>query len=153
MRWQRRFDSHTWSGALLYGVAVLLLLGLFALGVWMLDLSLRGIWYHRPPALHAGFGVLLQGAALLCLLSFDDEGEADGRIVLCPSLIVGALLGSWVADGGALAGVSALGATFLAYLAWVMAAAALLHGLATLGQRLPGWRAPAVAVWRRAGWG
>ncbi len=42
-------------------------LGLFTLGLWMVELDYYDAWYHRAPALHKGVGVLLLGVMLLRL--------------------------------------------------------------------------------------
>jgi cytochrome b561 len=42
-------------------------LGLFALGLWMVGLDYYHAWYHRAPELHKGIGVLLLGIMLLRL--------------------------------------------------------------------------------------
>jgi cytochrome b561 len=42
-------------------------LGLFALGLWMVGLDYYDAWYHRAPELHKGIGVLLLGLMLLRL--------------------------------------------------------------------------------------
>lgn len=44
------------------------LIGLFALGLWMVDLSFYSPWYHDAPAIHKSVGVLLVGAMILRLI-------------------------------------------------------------------------------------
>jgi len=39
-------------------------IGLFALGVWMVELTYYDPWYQRAPQLHKGIGVLLFGVVL-----------------------------------------------------------------------------------------
>lgn len=41
------------------------LISLFALGLWMVDLSFYSPWYHDAPAIHKSVGVLLVGIMVL----------------------------------------------------------------------------------------
>jgi cytochrome b561 len=52
---------------LLHWLTAATIVGLFALGWWMVDLSYYDTWYKRAPDLHKAIGVLLFGAMLLRL--------------------------------------------------------------------------------------
>ena len=43
-------------------------IGLFASGVWMVELTYYDPWYHRAPALHKAFGIVLAAVMLVRLL-------------------------------------------------------------------------------------
>lgn len=49
----------------LHWLTAVTVIGLFASGLWMVDLGYYDTWYHRAPALHKAFGMLL--LAVLCI--------------------------------------------------------------------------------------
>lgn len=65
MQWRNSAERYGLIGILLHWSTALLVVVLFALGLWMSGLDLFSPWYRRAPALHQGLGVLL---ALLVLL-------------------------------------------------------------------------------------
>lgn len=65
------FDSPHRFGALtqtLHWLSALLVLGLFGLGLWMVELGYYDDWYHQAPALHVSFGLVLAALTLIRLL-------------------------------------------------------------------------------------
>ena len=52
---------------LLHWSSALLVLGLFGLGIWMVELDYYHGWYHTGPALHISFGLLLLALTVLRL--------------------------------------------------------------------------------------
>lgn len=58
-------DGYGWVAIVLHWLMALLILGLFALGTWMVELDYYDPWYHRAPALHKAIGVLT--LILLCI--------------------------------------------------------------------------------------
>lgn len=55
---------YNWQAKLLHWLCAAIVFGLFAVGVWMVDLNYYSSWYKTAPDLHRSFGVLL---ALLLL--------------------------------------------------------------------------------------
>lgn len=51
--------SYGWLAIVLHWAAALAVLGMFALGFWMVDLSYYDDWYRRAPNIHRSVGVLL----------------------------------------------------------------------------------------------
>ncbi|TQV84683.1 cytochrome b [Exilibacterium tricleocarpae] len=52
----------------LHWLTALTVVGLFALGLWMVDLTYYDAWYQRGPDLHRSIGVLLAAVVILRLL-------------------------------------------------------------------------------------
>ncbi|MEN8166698.1 MAG: cytochrome b [Pseudomonadota bacterium] len=52
---------------LLHWLVALALIGLFGLGLWMVELSYYDAWYRQAPAVHKGMGILLCLVMLLRL--------------------------------------------------------------------------------------
>lgn len=50
-------SGYGWISILLHWVLALLILGLFGLGVWMVELSYYSTWYHDAPFIHKSLGV------------------------------------------------------------------------------------------------
>lgn len=48
-----------WPSILLHWLTALTVIGLFALGWWMVDLTYYSDWYHRAPYWHKSIGILL----------------------------------------------------------------------------------------------
>lgn len=68
MRWR---NSNTGYGAMavtLHWVTALVMIGLFVLGLWMVELDYYDKWYKDAPALHKSIGILLFIAMLVRLL-------------------------------------------------------------------------------------
>lgn len=66
--WRNTEDSY---GAVAIGIHWLMAMvipGLFALGLWMVDLTYYDAWYKRAPEIHKGIGVLLFLALLFRVL-------------------------------------------------------------------------------------
>ncbi|MGL4192324.1 cytochrome b [Vibrio misgurnus] len=64
----------------LHWISALLVIALFALGTWMMDLSYYSTWYHIAPQWHKSVGVLLVGLTLLRVLwkSVTASPQIDG---------------------------------------------------------------------------
>lgn len=63
---------------LLHWISALLIIFLFALGIYMVDLGYYDPWYHRAPALHISVGLvlLLLTLALICWRIFNTRPQA-----------------------------------------------------------------------------
>lgn len=57
-----------WLAIVVHWVVAVAVLGLFALGFWMVDLTYYDDWYRRAPDIHRSIGVLLFALMLLRLL-------------------------------------------------------------------------------------
>jgi cytochrome b561 len=51
--------SYGWLSRSIHWLSAVLVLGLFALGLWMSDLSYYHEWYRTAPDLHRSFGIVL----------------------------------------------------------------------------------------------
>ncbi|MDX8402844.1 MAG: cytochrome b [Mariprofundaceae bacterium] len=58
-------EKFGWMSIILHWGMALAIFGMFALGIWMVDLEYYDTWYHRAPAVHRSIGMLL-----LFLLTF-----------------------------------------------------------------------------------
>lgn len=59
-------DTHYgWVSIVFHWFIAVGLVALFALGLWMVDLSFYSPWYHDAPAIHKSVGVLLVGIMIL----------------------------------------------------------------------------------------
>ncbi len=65
MRWRNTTGSYGFIAILLHWLLALLVLGQFALGLYMVGLDYYDPWYHRAPAWHNGLGVLIAGLFLM----------------------------------------------------------------------------------------
>lgn len=63
--WRDGEHSYGLVAILLHWVVALGVIGLFALGVWMVELTYYDPWYNRAPDWHRSFGMLLLGVLLL----------------------------------------------------------------------------------------
>lgn len=63
--WRDSEQSYGWVAILLHWVVALGVIGLFALGVWMVGLTYYDPWYNRAPDWHRSVGMLLLGVLLL----------------------------------------------------------------------------------------
>ena len=60
-------DQYGWIAKLFHWVVALSVFGLFAVGIWMVDLDYYNSWYTQAPFLHKSAGVLL-AVIMLCRL-------------------------------------------------------------------------------------
>ncbi|MBN7820911.1 cytochrome b [Bowmanella yangjiangensis] len=60
--------SWGWTSIVLHWLSALAVIGLFALGWWMVDLDYYSEWYREAPHLHKSIGILLALTTLLRLL-------------------------------------------------------------------------------------
>lgn len=60
--------QYGWVSIILHWTSAIAIFGLFALGLWMVELTYYDTWYHRAPALHKGIGIVVLGATVLRLL-------------------------------------------------------------------------------------
>ena len=67
MQLKDRAQGYGWISWLLHWPSALLIVGLFALGLYMRGLDYYHPWYHRAPALHKQIGILLATITLLRL--------------------------------------------------------------------------------------
>lgn len=65
MQWRNTNDGYGSIARLLHWLTALVVIGLFALGLWMVELSYYDPWYRRAPDIHKGVGVLLAITLLL----------------------------------------------------------------------------------------
>lgn len=65
--WKNTADAYGRISILLHWLIAAVVLGLFGLGLWMVELDYYDAWYHRAPELHKGIGVSLLGIMLLRL--------------------------------------------------------------------------------------
>ena len=77
MRWRSTQDNWGATAMLGHWLMAVTIIGLFALGVWMVDLNLYHAWYYRGPNLHKGIGMLLCALVILRLLWRALEGRPD----------------------------------------------------------------------------
>ena len=64
MRWRNTQDSYGLVSVILHWLVALAVTGLFALGLWMVELGYYDRWYQRAPDIHRSVGVLLFGVML-----------------------------------------------------------------------------------------
>lgn len=57
-----------WLHIAFHWLTALTVIGLFALGLWMVELTYYSPWYHRAPDIHKSLGVLLFGLVAVRLL-------------------------------------------------------------------------------------
>ena len=60
-------DAYGWMAILLHWLVAITIVGLFALGFWMVDLSYYDPWYRQGPDIHRSVGILLFMAMVLRL--------------------------------------------------------------------------------------
>jgi cytochrome b561 len=65
--WKNTAEAYGRVSILLHWLIAAGVLGLFAMGLWMVELDYYDAWYHRAPELHKGLGVSLLGIMLLRL--------------------------------------------------------------------------------------
>lgn len=59
MRLRNSVDRYGWVSIVVHWISALVIVGLFALGLWMTSLSYAHPWYNRAPDIHESVGVLL----------------------------------------------------------------------------------------------
>lgn len=57
-----------WVSIVIHWVMALAVFGMFALGVWMVELEYYDAWYHKAPWIHRSVGLLLLGLLVLRLV-------------------------------------------------------------------------------------
>ena len=62
--WRNTQNSYGWISIILHWLVAVGVTGLFALGLWMVDLGYYDPWYRRAPDIHRSTGVLLFGVML-----------------------------------------------------------------------------------------
>jgi cytochrome b561 len=67
MRWRNSESNWGATAITLHWLTALVIFGMFALGLYMTDLTLYHPWYHKAPHLHRSIGVLLFIATVLRL--------------------------------------------------------------------------------------
>ncbi|MDR7119842.1 cytochrome b [Rheinheimera soli] len=60
--------GYSWTGIVLHWLVAVMVIGLFASGFWMVDLSYYSSWYRTAPFWHKSVGVLLLALMLYRLL-------------------------------------------------------------------------------------
>ncbi|VAX00322.1 Cytochrome B561 [hydrothermal vent metagenome] len=55
----KQHDSWHWGSIVIHWLSVLVVMSLFVLGLWMVELNYYSDWYRSAPNLHKSFGVLL----------------------------------------------------------------------------------------------
>jgi len=59
MRWHNTMRGYGWIAIALHWLVAAVVIGLFVLGWWMVDLTYYDAWYNRAPAIHKAVGILL----------------------------------------------------------------------------------------------
>lgn len=59
MRWKNSSNAYGKVSISLHWLIAVIVLAMFAVGTWMVDLGYYDTWYHKAPALHKSVGVLL----------------------------------------------------------------------------------------------
>ncbi|MDQ1363828.1 MAG: hypothetical protein QG652_1690 [Pseudomonadota bacterium] len=68
MHWRNTNTSWGWISILFHWLSALIICGLFALGLWMVELTYYDDWYRTAPDIHRSLGVLLLIATVLRLV-------------------------------------------------------------------------------------
>jgi len=68
MQFKNQKSSYGWISIAFHWVIATSLLGMFALGLWMVELDYYSTWYHDAPSIHKSLGVLVVLAMLLRFL-------------------------------------------------------------------------------------
>jgi len=61
-------DSYGWVSIAMHWLMAAMIFGMFALGIWMVDLSYYDTWYHDAPYMHKSLGMLLLFALMFRLI-------------------------------------------------------------------------------------
>ena len=70
MSWKNNPSSWGWTSIVIHWLTALVVLGLFVLGLWMVELTYYDDWYRQAPYIHKSVGVLLLLLTLFRLLWF-----------------------------------------------------------------------------------
>lgn len=68
MQWKNNPRGYGLTAILFHWVTALTAIGLFGLGLYMVELDYYSPWYHRAPFIHKSLGLLLAGLFLLRLV-------------------------------------------------------------------------------------
>lgn len=68
MKWTNSTQGYGWVSIGFHWLSSVAILGLFALGVWMVELDYYSNWYHQAPEIHKSVGVLVMVVMLLRLV-------------------------------------------------------------------------------------
>ena len=68
MQWRNTTSSWGWFSIVLHWLSALVIVGLFVLGLWMVDLTYYDDWYRTAPDIHRSVGILLLIATVLRLV-------------------------------------------------------------------------------------
>ncbi|WP_321324169.1 cytochrome b [Thiomicrorhabdus sp.] len=60
-------QSYGWISILFHWVVAVLVIAMFALGLWMVSLDYYSTWYHTAPDIHKSIGVLIMAGMLIRL--------------------------------------------------------------------------------------
>ena len=66
--WRNRHDAFGWLAIMLHWLSAVLVIGLLALGIWMVTLTYYDSWYTPAPQLHKSVGMLFAGLLLMRLV-------------------------------------------------------------------------------------
>lgn len=66
--WRNTEETYGAVAVGIHWLMALVIPGLFALGLWMVDLTYYDAWYKRAPEIHKGIGILLFGTLLFRVL-------------------------------------------------------------------------------------
>ena len=77
-------DGFGWVSQVVHWLSAALILGLFFLGYWMVDLNYYSSWYQSAPMLHVSIGVVLVVLTLLRIIWLQIAGKpqphGDGKL-------------------------------------------------------------------------
>ncbi|MDG6778380.1 cytochrome b [Thiomicrorhabdus sp. zzn3] len=65
MKWTNSAQGYGWVSIGFHWLLAVAILGLFALGVWMVELDYYSTWYHQAPEIHKSVGVLVMMAMII----------------------------------------------------------------------------------------
>jgi cytochrome b561 len=57
--WRNTDERYGWVAVVLHWLVAVVVVGLFALGLWMVELTYYDAWYRRSTDIHKGVGILL----------------------------------------------------------------------------------------------
>jgi cytochrome b561 len=68
MPWLNNTQQWGWFNILVHWLSAIVVIGLFTLGLWMVELTYYDTWYHKAPHIHKSVGLLLFILTLLRLI-------------------------------------------------------------------------------------
>lgn len=77
MRWRSTQSHWGWLSIIIHWLSALTVMGLFGLGLWMVDLTYYDPWYRKGPDLHKSIGILLFILTLLRIIWRRIEGKPE----------------------------------------------------------------------------